>query len=396
MSKKSKVLGRLEVLCSQLRLDMDSVENMVSGVLDQYRIVRDNPTSTGSSDFVEGIIPQKHLGTSVIDFFNSVCLDKSNACEYDKAPADDQFYVSLIYQALSAVQGYEKDGGTYYQILEMLYRIDAVPLIDIQRELNWSESAFYPKKMEAHILFGIQLWQLLASAIHKSEGTQPTTRSESVSDSATEPVYVVNEPPKYEKKHTVLRTILIAAAAFVIGIFVDNILHLAIGNNANEYSDAARTQNNGSYVGDGADDNAADDAESTQAGQQPDVDKSSTKMMLNNQPYEPTDSNGSVLRPIRYNDQLYIPIQAFANAFKQVVEYDNTSDTLYIGDKEWTPVTPEMATYTPSASRLTYSEDQEKLTIGSHHYEYGLFVEEIRYGGVKQELAANGKFQKIN
>jgi hypothetical protein len=226
-----------------------------------------------------------------------------------------------------------------------------------------------------------------------TDETHLTAQPDLVSNSASESVYAVNKPPKREKKHTALRSFMLAVI-FVIGIVSGFLLHRAIDNSADGHNDAEQNQNDGAYVGDAADDSAAEDAESTQAEQQPDVDES-IKMVLNNQPYEPTEPDGAVLRPIRYNDQLYMPILAFADAFKQAVEYDSISKTVYIGEKEWTPVTPEMSVYTPSASIFTYSEDQKKLTIGLHHFEYGLVVEQVRYTGARQELVLDGKFQKI-
>ncbi|WP_248761637.1 copper amine oxidase N-terminal domain-containing protein [Paenibacillus sp. ATY16] len=52
---------------------------------------------------------------------------------------------------------------------------------------------------------------------------------------------------------------------------------------------------------------------------------------INGSTYIPKDENGNKLSPITYHDTTYLPVRALSNALNTPIQYDNKTNTIYIG-----------------------------------------------------------------
>lgn len=59
----------------------------------------------------------------------------------------------------------------------------------------------------------------------------------------------------------------------------------------------------------------------------------SVTLVLNGDRWQPTDPAGKPLSPILYNGSNYLPVRAVAEALKVPIDYDATTQTIYIGNK---------------------------------------------------------------
>lgn len=62
----------------------------------------------------------------------------------------------------------------------------------------------------------------------------------------------------------------------------------------------------------------------------------SVKMMLNSSAYSAKDTSGNVLLPITYNNRTYLPVRALAEALNVPIDYETSTNTIWIGEKNET------------------------------------------------------------
>lgn len=57
------------------------------------------------------------------------------------------------------------------------------------------------------------------------------------------------------------------------------------------------------------------------------------KFQVNGEPYQPLNDKGAVMAPISYNGSTYLPVRAMSKALGVAIEYDNTTNTIFLGEK---------------------------------------------------------------
>ena len=125
-------------------------------------------------------------------------------------------------------------------------------------------------------------------------------------------------------------------------------------------------------------------------------------MRVNNQEWHPTETDGTEIRPIVYNDRTYLPVRAICDKLGVAVDYDANTQTVLIGEntvqtapaeqadtEEWTPYAPGMdliygleTTYVDEHSIDTL---REELNYGSETYNSGSFVMKSSLNNSKSE-----------
>lgn len=96
------------------------------------------------------------------------------------------------------------------------------------------------------------------------------------------------------------------------------------------------------------------------------------KMKVDNVEWNPTEDDGSAVRPITYNGRTYLPVRALAEKLGVAIDWDGATQTVLIGNKEWTPVKVDMI----DADNGQYTEDADMLYNGSGIYTHGIVVNE--------------------
>ncbi len=95
------------------------------------------------------------------------------------------------------------------------------------------------------------------------------------------------------------------------------------------------------------------------------------KVKVDNVPWNPTEIDGSAIRPIIYHGKTYLPVRALGEKLGIAIDYDAATETVLIGEKDWTPITAEMVdTY----SDMGYTKNADSLYNGNGVYDFGLFV----------------------
>jgi hypothetical protein len=59
----------------------------------------------------------------------------------------------------------------------------------------------------------------------------------------------------------------------------------------------------------------------------------SMKFQVNGKPFQPQNDKGAVLAPISYNGSTYLPVRAISKALGVAIEYNNQSNTIFLGEK---------------------------------------------------------------
>ncbi|AIQ65666.1 hypothetical protein PSTEL_23705 [Paenibacillus stellifer] len=78
-----------------------------------------------------------------------------------------------------------------------------------------------------------------------------------------------------------------------------------------------------------------------------------TTITVNGAAFTPTDSKGTKLAPINYQNMQYVPLRAFADALKVQVQFDAKTHTVTVGSKGEAP-----AGNTAGYSTVSYSKSQ--------------------------------------
>lgn len=96
----------------------------------------------------------------------------------------------------------------------------------------------------------------------------------------------------------------------------------------------------------------------------------SLKMKVDNVDWNPTEADGTAVRPITYNGRTYLPVRALAEKLGVAIDWDGDTQTVLIGEKEWTPVKVDMV----DADNGQYTEDPDMLYNGSGAYSRGIVI----------------------
>ena len=114
------------------------------------------------------------------------------------------------------------------------------------------------------------------------------------------------------------------------------------------------------------------------------------KMKVDNIDWNPTEDDGTAIRPITYNGRTYLPVRAIAEKFGIAIDWDGETQTVIIGDREWTPLNAKMV----KSNNASFTEDPDALYNGSGVYDYGLSVDKEWIGNQfsDADILTNGKF----
>lgn len=117
------------------------------------------------------------------------------------------------------------------------------------------------------------------------------------------------------------------------------------------------------------------------------------KIKLNGQDFTAVSSTGQVLKPITYNDSTYLPVRAIAEALSIAVDYDSKTQTVYLGERDKTPLETKHFEGLWSC-QLTFDEGQ--LMINDEQYKSGILYTGkdgfYEMGGFVRPM---GQFQKF-
>lgn len=95
------------------------------------------------------------------------------------------------------------------------------------------------------------------------------------------------------------------------------------------------------------------------------------KMKVDNVEWNPTETDGSAIRPITYKGRTYLPVRALGEKLGVTIDWDANTQTVLIGEKEWTPIS---ASIVDTHSDMGYTKDSDKLFHGDGVYDFGCFV----------------------
>lgn len=107
------------------------------------------------------------------------------------------------------------------------------------------------------------------------------------------------------------------------------------------------------------------------------------KMMLNGNNYVAKDQSGNELLPITYNNRTYLPVRALAEALNVPIEYETTTNTIWIGERnETVPITS--ADLYKDYYGTVVTKDPSLLKGDDKTYEWGITNNKV------QEMATLG------
>ena len=99
------------------------------------------------------------------------------------------------------------------------------------------------------------------------------------------------------------------------------------------------------------------------------------KMKFDNVEWNPTEADGSAIRPITYNGRTYLPVRALAEKIGIAIDWDQATQTVLIGEKDWTPLTVDLVSGTSSNHTGSYTTDPDALYNGNGVFERGIVIE---------------------
>lgn len=86
-----------------------------------------------------------------------------------------------------------------------------------------------------------------------------------------------------------------------------------------------------------------------------------------------TNAGGSPVYPIVYEGTTYLPVRAVANMLGLPVDWDQATQTVYLGEKEKTPVTGDMCKkYSMSYHDVAVTSDKSELVVDGQAYNFGI------------------------
>ena len=117
------------------------------------------------------------------------------------------------------------------------------------------------------------------------------------------------------------------------------------------------------------------------------------KMKVDNQIWNPTEADGTAIRPITYGGRTYLPVRAVAEKLGIAIDWDNETQTVLIGEKDATPLTAEMI----KSTNASFTRDADALYNGNGVFSSGVVVGSQWIGNQFSDcdFLLNGKFQKF-
>lgn len=97
----------------------------------------------------------------------------------------------------------------------------------------------------------------------------------------------------------------------------------------------------------------------------------SVKMMLNGNNYNAKDTSGNVLLPITYNNRTYLPVRALAEALNVPIEYETSTNTIWIGERNETVKITSADQYNDYYGTVI-TQDSALLKGGEKTYKWGI------------------------
>ena len=122
-------------------------------------------------------------------------------------------------------------------------------------------------------------------------------------------------------------------------------------------------------------------------------------MKLNGAPYNPTETDGTALRPLIYKGRTYLPVAALGKALGVAVKWDGDTSTVIIGENsdkmtDFMSITYLKSDYGP----WVYTIDKEMLYAAGKTFDSGLVMKkDANKEWVTSDLKfnPNGKYTKI-
>lgn len=97
----------------------------------------------------------------------------------------------------------------------------------------------------------------------------------------------------------------------------------------------------------------------------------SVKMMLNGNAYNAKDTSNNVLLPITYNNRTYLPVRALAEALNVPIEYETSTNTIWIGERNETVKITSADQYKDYYGTVI-TQDSALLKGGDKTYKWGI------------------------
>lgn len=117
------------------------------------------------------------------------------------------------------------------------------------------------------------------------------------------------------------------------------------------------------------------------------------KMKLNGLDFAPIGVDGKVIHPLIYKGSSYLPVRAIAQALSVAVEYDQNTQTIYLGEKGKTPLEGKHFEHLWSCQ---LSFDKSQLLVNQKQYQSGiLYTGKDGFSEMGGFVLPNGKFQKF-
>lgn len=99
------------------------------------------------------------------------------------------------------------------------------------------------------------------------------------------------------------------------------------------------------------------------------------KMVIDNVEWNPMELDGSPLRPITYKGRTYLPVRALSEKYDIAIDYDEETQTVLIGNKEWTPYIHE-SMFVSCNDFIGYTYDKDLLDCAENEFNDGFVYEE--------------------
>ena len=112
------------------------------------------------------------------------------------------------------------------------------------------------------------------------------------------------------------------------------------------------------------------------------------KMKVDNVEWNPTEADGSAIRPITYNGRTYLPVRALGEKLGVAIDYDAATQTVLIGEKEWTPLASDAV----DGLYAKYTTDPDALYVGDGVCDFGITMPKDTY---YEKININGTFSTM-
>lgn len=119
------------------------------------------------------------------------------------------------------------------------------------------------------------------------------------------------------------------------------------------------------------------------------------KMMLNGNVYNAKDASGNVLLPITVNNRTYLPVRALAEALNVPIDYETSTNTIWIGERKETVQITSADQYKDYYGTVI-TQDPGLLKGGDKTYKWGITNNQPQsMATVGCYLLPNGKYTKF-